>query len=116
MRNLNELKLRRIPHPVSGDMGDEGCGAFVSTIDNRDYLVIASAYYGWDHVSVSPVRGNRCPSWDVMCAVKDLFFDDDEVAMQLHPKKRDYVNRCECCLHLWRPHDVEIPLPPKVFV
>lgn len=63
--------------------------------------VIVSCGGGWDHVSVS--LSNRCPTWREMCHVKDLFFKDDEVAMQLHPAKADYVNQHPFCLHIWRP-------------
>lgn len=65
-------------------------------------------YSRWDHVSVS--LPNRCPTWEEMCFIKELFFERDEPAMQLHPAK-DYVNNHPYCLHLWRPLDAEIPLP-----
>jgi hypothetical protein len=68
----------------------------------------------WEHVSVS--LKNRCPNWQEMCFVKDLFWNEDEVVMQLHPAKKDYVNHHEYCLHLWRPTKVEIPLPPRIMV
>lgn len=76
--------------------------------------VVASDGGGWDHVSVS--LPNRCPNWEEMCFVKDLFWDDEETVLQFHPKKSEYVNRCATCLHLWKPHSVEIELPPKVFI
>jgi hypothetical protein len=65
-------------------------------------------YSRWDHVSVS--LPDRCPTWEEMCFVKELFFERGEPAMQLHPAK-DYVNNHPYCLHLWRPLDAEIPLP-----
>lgn len=76
--------------------------------------IIVSDGEGWDHVSVS--LQNRCPTWDEMCWVKDLFFEPWEPAMQLHPAKVDYVNHHPFCLHLWRPQDKRIPLPPSEFV
>lgn len=76
--------------------------------------VILSAEMGWDHVSVS--RDDRCPTWDEMCWIKDTFFKDAEVVMQLHPAKEHYVNYHPFCLHLWRPHDQPIPTPPIIFV
>jgi hypothetical protein len=45
-----------------------------------------------------------------------MFFRDDEVVLQYHPRKEDYVNRLRNCLHLWRPQDVEMPTPPKIYV
>ena len=36
--------------------------------------------------------------------------------MQLHPKKEDYVNNMEYCLHIWKPINQEIPTPPSVML
>jgi hypothetical protein len=69
---------------------------------------------GWDHVSVS--LKHRTPTWDEMCFIKDMFFEAEEVAMQLHPKKSEYVNHMPFCLHLWSPRWDNIPTPPKNFV
>jgi hypothetical protein len=68
----------------------------------------------WDHVSVS--THTRVPTWEEMCFVKELFFEDDEAVMQLHPPKKDYVNHHPHCLHLWRPTHTEIPLPSTLLV
>ena len=46
---------------------------------------------GYEHVSVSPKHRYRIPSWDDMCALKDIFFRDEEEAYQIHPKKSEYV-------------------------
>lgn len=56
---------------------------------------------GWGHVSVSLFSRN--PSWDEMCFIKDLFFDAEEMCIQFHPKKSQYVNVHEHCLHIWQP-------------
>lgn len=58
---------------------------------------------GMEHVSVSPVKKFRIPSWYDMCILKDVFFEDEEEAYQIHPKKSEYVNLTENCLHLWKP-------------
>ena len=63
---------------------------------------------GMEHVSVSPLKKFRIPSWDDMCALKDIFFYNEEEAYQVHPKKSDYVNIKQNCLHLWRPIGHEI--------
>lgn len=76
--------------------------------------VIVSDLGGWDHVSVS--LPNRTPTWEEMCFIKALFFEPTEVVMQLHPAKSEYVNHHTNCLHLWRPQDKRIPLPPIEFV
>ena len=76
--------------------------------------VIASADGGWDHVSVS--HSDHTPTWEEMDYIKRLFFGDDETVMQLHVPRSDWINNFPYCLHLWRPHDKEIPRPPAEFV
>lgn len=78
--------------------------------------VIASWVCGWDHVSVSPLKSNYTPTWDDMCAVKDVFFKDDEAVIQIHPPKSEYINLKENCLHLWRRNDADMVLPPSWMV
>lgn len=69
---------------------------------------------GFEHLSVStPVR---TPTWEQMCFMKDIFWHDNEVCMQLHPKKEDYVDNMPYCLHIWKPIDKEIPTPPSIMV
>lgn len=68
----------------------------------------------WEHVSVSLAK--RCPNWPEMCFIKDLFWSEEEVVMQLHPRRSEYVNNHDYCLHLWRPLREQIPTPPKIAV
>lgn len=94
--------------------GDSQNGAFIMKIKGETYSIIASNGGGWDHVSVS--HKHKIPSWKVMNIVKDLFFYENEMVMQLHPPKKDYVNIDNNCLHLWRPQQIEIPAPPLYMV
>lgn len=85
----------------------------------RRICIVASTSLGWDHVSVS--FGNvspKTPSWDLMCAVKNMFWEPEIAVMQLHPPQSDYVNFHPGCLHLWRPTHPHppIPLPPWILV
>lgn len=96
------------PYRLAGEPGGEGA------FHHGPLRFIASWSGGWDHVSVS--RRDRCPTWDEMHAVKRLFFDDDEAVMQLHPPAATWRNAHPYCLHLWRPQDSEIPLPPPLMV
>ena len=120
MRNLRLLdQYRDVSPQVIGHFGwtgDETCGAFQvpSTIDGATMRVIASAGEGWDHVSIS--RQNRCPNWPEMQQVYRLFFVNSETVMQLHVPLTDHINYHPNCLHLWRPHDIEIPRPPPEMV
>lgn len=75
---------------------------------------------GWEHVSVSITstarQVTRCPTWEEMCYVKSLFWDDEEPVMQLHPPKSMWVNNHPYCLHLWRPIGIAMPLPVPLMV
>jgi hypothetical protein len=66
--------------------------------------------YRWDHVSVS--LSSRCPTWDEMDYIKRLFFHPDEVCFQLHVGAKEHISNHPHCLHIWRPLDFAIPLPP----
>ena len=78
--------------------------------------VIWSTGAGWEHVSVNPYRRSYMPTWEDMCRLKDMFFHEDEVAVQFHPAKDQYVNNLEHCLHLWRSTAEKQPIPPSIMV
>lgn len=94
--------------------GNNGAFFVPSRPGRPPFAVIASDWLGWDHVSVS--LPDRCPTWEEMCRVKDLFWDAEDAVMQLHPPRSDWVNNHPYCLHLWCPHEARIPLPPAVMV
>lgn len=85
---------------------------------DRNIFVIASDGMGWEHVSCHIVRDKDqlTPLWNEMCYIKDMFWDDEDVVMQLHPKQSEYVNQHAHTLHLWRPINIEIPTPPSFLV
>ena len=58
---------------------------------------------GWEHISVE-LFARRLPKWEEMCYVKDVFWNEEEEVVQIHPKHSQYVNITEA-LHLWRPCD-----------
>jgi hypothetical protein len=90
-------------------------GYFLVTLPHKQKLrVIVSDGEGWEHVSVS--RSDRVPTWDEMCQVKALFWDDEDTVMQLHPPQSEWVNNHSRCLHLWRPVGIAIPRPPSLMV
>lgn len=117
MKNLHELdQFRMDERGFFGNVGDETCGAFKVLVFGRSFFCIASCGGGWEHVSVSPKNQKRCPTWEEMCAIKDLFFDPEETVVQYHPAHSRYVNNHPYCLHLWRPVGAELPEPPCEFV
>lgn len=113
MRAIADIpnKLKRIAHPVGG-MGDAHNG--VAKVRVGKAGVLFSNGMGWDHVSVS--LATRCPTWEEMCAIKDLFFEAEDLVVQYHPPKTQYVNCHPYCLHLWRPEAGGIPLPPAIMI
>jgi len=108
--------------PMASHRSWGGYGAFfVQGPCGEELKIIASGddaddkdSHGWEHVSVSTRR--RCPNWQEMCFVKDLFWDEEECVIQFHPPKSQYVNNHNFCLHLWRPVDDHVRLPPSILV
>jgi hypothetical protein len=76
----------------------------------------------WEHVSVSArTQGRygirtRVPSWKEMAFVKRLCWDEEDVAVEFHPRKSEYVNHHPHVLHLWRWKRGEFPTPPPIAV
>lgn len=117
MKNLNYLNEFRIPHPVyKDDMGDEFNGAFKIKIKGEEYYIMASNGMDWEHVSISSAKTHKIPSWNVMCELKDLFFEEEECVFQYHPAKSNYINNHKACLHLWKPIKETIPVPPNILI
>jgi len=89
-------------------------GYFIIPFESYELVVIASDGEGWEHVSVS--LRNRTPNWREMCFIKSLFWDDQDCVIQYHPPASEYVNNHDHCLHLWKPINQEIPVPPSILV
>lgn len=84
------------------------------TLHGSIFVFVCSIGGGWDHVSVSNKK--RCPTWQEMCEIKDIFFNKNECCVEYHPAERDYVNIHPNCLHIWKPRNQDFPKPPKIFV
>lgn len=114
MKNL--LEIQRANNLMIQQTGkDGGCGTlYLNGTKSKPAKVVFSWGRGWKHVSVS--YSNRCPTWEEMCRVKDIFWYDNECVVQFHPPKSEYVNNHPYCLHLWRKRDGNFELPPKEFV
>lgn len=108
-------------HPKMGSDNTAGNNGFFNIphhkISNYVFRVMASDGMGWEHISVSVAQkdknASRCPTWFEMCYIKDLFWDAEDCTIQYHPKKSQYVNVHEFCLHIWRPINAEILQPPR---
>lgn len=110
----NQHRLRTGPLGTTESAGNNGI--FVFRHGGLVLRCIASDGLRWEHVSVSVQGAKRTPTWEEMCAVKDLFWDDTDCAVQYHPPKDDYVNCHPYVLHLWRPIGLDVPRPPSIMV
>lgn len=107
---------RLIKHNRLGSTKEDGNnGCFMFYHKGYEVACIASDQLDWEHVSVT-INRPRTPTWEIMNYVKDLFWDSEDVVMQLHPPKTRYINCHPHCLHLWRPIGKEIPQPPPEMV
>lgn len=114
-------RLRWNPPGVLIDSAEGGyfsvAGPRHGTALSRRLNIIASNGAGREHVSVSIHKHpHKTPTWAEMCFVKDLFWDEEDAVMQLHPPRSRWISNHDGCLHLWRPIGKEIPLPPDALV
>lgn len=115
----NHSLAHRYPTQYLTNNGDNQQGCFNIPRKGRTgsyFFCVVSTGMGWEHVSVSIPSEMRCPTWEEMCYIKDIFWEKDQVVVQFHPAEKDYVNRHEHCLHLWRPTDQTFPVPQKIMV
>lgn len=118
MKGLNELYenlQNRNDFEIIRTGFDGGMGIFTKG-QLKDMTVIWSFGGGWEHVSIDGKR--RMPTWNEMCQLKDMFFNDDEYCVQYHPPKSEYVNMIDYCLHIWKPiekYSGVLPIPPTIF-
>lgn len=110
----NKYRVRRGPLASTDNAGNNGAFIIPSAPGRFQLTIIASDGEDWEHVSVStPVR---CPTWEEMCFVKQLFWSDDDCVIQYHPPKSEYINQHPFCLHLWRKAGSEFETPPSYLV
>lgn len=112
----SQLEAARKVHPTFGPSPRGAMwGYFTIRHKGADLRIIASngdrEITAWEHVSVS--LADRCPTWEEMCFVKDLFWLPTETVVQFHPPRSKHINFMETCLHLWRHPEQEVVLPPS---
>lgn len=112
MKTPNQYRVRTGPMGSDDSIGNNGF--FLIPYQSFELTVVASDGMGWEHVSVS--LRNRCPNWEEMCFIKDLFWGEEECVIQFHPAKSEYVNNHKNCLHLWKPQGFSIQTPPSILV
>lgn len=112
-----KLKNGRIRHGLYGSDDSLGMvGAFEFEVEGVKVRTISGIGEGWEHVSVSVIGEDRCPTWHEMTLVKLLFWYPSETVVEYHPPFDQYVNDHKFVLHLWKPTDFELPLPSPALV
>ena len=107
----NKHRVREGQLGSADSIGNNGVFIIPAITKKNRLRVLASDGLGWEHVSVS--LSYRCPRWGEMCRIKDLFWDEEDLVVQFHPPKSEYVNNYPHCLHLWREIGVKLNLPPS---
>lgn len=123
MKPIEKLTGGNTPHLYGvsrcTEKGFEKYHVYSGIVSWQDVRFEGSVIFGYDesglmeHVSVSCRNPRRLPEWEVMRRLKDMFFEPDEMAVQVHPAKKNYVHGVtrvggrplENVLHLWRPMD-----------
>jgi hypothetical protein len=127
MKSIHELPLECRVSGLAENGPDSPDGIYRiphNWINKYIYSVIFSSGMGWEHMSVTLLKVDkkkvkavdRCPTWEEMCFLKNIFWDLDECCVQYHPPMADYVSNHPHCLHIWRSTDKEMPSPPAVMV
>lgn len=114
MKSIEEIK--KTPNLIiEAETDNDGMGGkYYDKYSNKWLNFIFSYQLGWEHLSVS--MPGKTPSWDQMCVMKNIFWNENEACVEYHPKKEEYVNDHEHCLHIWKPTEVELPTPPTILV
>lgn len=114
MKRLEEI--RKTPNLfIDAEAENDGMGGRYYDKQSGKFLHFIFSYQmGWEHLSVS--TPSKCPTWEQMCMMKDIFWNKDECCVEYHPKEEDYVNNHPYCLHIWRPTEEVIPTPPTLLV
>jgi len=111
-----KYRLKGGEYATTKEDGNNGVFIITSIKLTRRLRAIISDGWEWEHVSVS--LHNRCPTWEEMNFVKNLFWDEDDLVVQIHPPKSEYINCHPYCLHLWRKSGTNdyCETPPKIMV
>lgn len=104
-----QFRIESGPLASDSSYGNNGAFKYELKYNRVQLFVIASDGDGWEHVSV--LNKLRAPTWDEMCMIKRMFWDEDDCVIQFHPPRKVYVNNHPFCLHLWRKIGFDFPLP-----
>lgn len=113
MRDLSKNTDKNIsPIKVKSDKGEETVGYYVKHERIRDYVYQCFVDESKDieHVSVTLLaiekkrfrEVSRTATWQEMCFIKDLFFNEDEEVIQIHRSRIKGEAITTRTLHLWK--------------
>ena len=109
--------VKNHPRATPRHYGNNGAFVLEAVIPGRKLWTIASDGLGWEHVSVSLLEHpTKTPTWAEMEHVRLLFWDAEDVVVQIHARRSEWVSHHPGCLHLWRPIGVDLPTPHKLMV
>lgn len=116
--HINKYRIKKGTLPSDDSFGITGSWYIPLPSGAKAFVVSSEGMnqYPWEHVSVSILKQDRCSTWEEMCYIKSLFWNEDEAVVQIHPAKKDYVDNHKYCLHLWRPKNQELFLPPSILM
>jgi hypothetical protein len=100
-----------LPSRIASSDYDGWNGYFLVPIEGDVWCIALSDREGWKHLAVFNAQKKIAPNWSVMCRIKDLFFADDEWAIQFHPPKDHSIDDVAFRLHLWSPLNETLPHP-----
>lgn len=106
MKTQEEIK-KIVPYVKMVFPGTYGSEITVGT--HKGSVIWSANEEGWEHVSFSPYNHSYIPHWKDMCELKAMFWPDEEECIQFFPKKSEYVNIQNNCLHIWRNTKMAVP-------
>ena len=121
MKSIEEIKKNGKLQILTESKNDE-CeiqirAYYTDPVTRKRYWCKFTKAFGWEHLAITPQpQRNKVPEWDVMCKVKDIFWDEEECCVEYHPRKSQYINNNEVCLHIWKPLNIELPEPPTILL
>ena len=119
LRVLNEFRYSGKDRYFNMPYNREYRGNFLIPGDKGVYFVRAARMPDWDHLCVfvledeNGIERHRMPTSEELHEIFEVFFEDDEVGIEVYPTTEEYVNIEEFTLHLWRPVESVLPEPPR---
>lgn len=114
---VERFRVRQGPLKSNSTLGNNGAFSIPHPSGVMLFCIVSDDK-GWDHVSAQAIDMgvSRIPTWNEMQYLKELFFEDEETVIQYHVAKSKHLNLHPSVLHLWRPEEAEIVMPPSQMV